>query len=111
VFKKKAQDNANSAAEQIVAHNGSQQTCTPQGLAQAPNFGQACSAYATDNSTVNADATAANVAVGVGVAATAGFVVYWLLADKGGPEGSTATTVVAPLVGRSLGGVSVSGGF
>jgi hypothetical protein len=113
-FKNKAQGNADNAADQIVAHGGGRGTCSAQGLLQAPNFDEACQAYATDNNNVNADATAANVAVGVGVAATAGFVVYWLLADKGEREGPAATArgpVVTPLIGRSLGGISLSAGF
>jgi tetratricopeptide (TPR) repeat protein len=113
-FKNKAQSNADSVADQIVAHGGGRDTCTTQGLTQAPNFDQACGAYATDNNNVNADATAGNVAVVVGLAATAGFVVYWLLADKGEREGPAATAtgpVVTPLIGRSLGGLSLSTAF
>jgi hypothetical protein len=111
VFKNEAQSHANTAAAQIVAHKGGSGTCTPQGLAQMPLFDQACHAYLTDNNNVNSDATAGNIAVGVGVAATIGFVVYWLLADKGEAAAATTGPRVMPLVGPSLGGLSVSGGF
>jgi hypothetical protein len=111
-FKNEAQQNANTAADQIVAHGGTSGTCTPQGLARAPQFDQACHAYATDNNNVNSDATGGNIAVAVGIAATAGFVVYWLVADKGDAGKSAGRTpVVTPLVGRSLGGLSVSASF
>jgi hypothetical protein len=112
VFKNEAQSNANTAAAQIVSHGGHGGTCTAQGLAQAPQFTQACNAYITDNNNVNSDATAGNIAVGVGVAATVGFVVYWLLADKGDSAASATTAPrVMPLVGPSLGGLSVSAAF
>ena len=110
--KNSAQNQANTTAGLIIAHGGGSSTCSPQSLVQQPQFAQACNAYITDNNQVNQDATGANVAVGVGIAATVGFVVYWLLADKAG-SGSQATTtpVVAPVVGRSVGGLSLSASF
>jgi len=108
-FKNQAQSQANSTALQIVNHGGGGGTCTPP-IAQ--NFQQACSAYSTDNNQVNQDATAGNLLVGVGVAATVGFIAYWLLADKGG-SGNAATMhpVLTPVVGRSLSGMSMSASF
>jgi hypothetical protein len=111
-FKNTAQNQANSTAAQIIAHGGGGSTCTTQGITAAPQFAQACNAYITDNNQVNQDATAGNVAVAVGVAATAGLVIYWLAADKGGSSsGATTTPVVAPMVGRSLGGLSLTASF
>jgi len=111
-FRNEASRNASQVADAIVAGGGMiSVTCTPQGLAQTPKFEQACKTYATDNDNVNSDATAGNVAIGVGLAATAGFIVYWLLADKGGSRASATTPIVAPLVGRSLRGLSMSADF
>jgi tetratricopeptide (TPR) repeat protein len=111
-FKNKAQSQANSTASEIIAHGGGSGTCSAQSLAREGQFAQACSAYQTDNNQVNQDATAANVAVGVGAAATVGFVVYWLLAEKGGSEASARTApVVMPVVGRSEAGLSLSARF
>ena len=111
--KNNAQNQANSTAAQIVSHGGGSSTCTTQGVTANPQFTQACNAYITDNNQVNQDATAGNIAVAVGIAATAGLVVYWLVADKGGspPTGTLTSPVVAPLVGRSVGGLSLSASF
>jgi len=113
VSKGQAQSQANNTAGQIIAHGGGSNTCSPASLVAQPQFSQACSAYITDNNQVNQDATGANIAVGVGVAATVGLVVYWLVADKGG-SGSQATTTaptIAPVLGRSLGGLSLTASF
>jgi hypothetical protein len=108
-FKNQAQNQANATALQIVNHGGGSGTCsTPI----ASNFQQACAAYSTDNNQVNQDATAGNLLAGVGVAATVGFVVYWLLADKGGSSHAAITRpVLTPVVGRSLSGLSLSASF
>jgi hypothetical protein len=108
-FKNQAQNQANSTAAQIVGHGGGGGTCS---VPIAQNYQQACAAYSTDNNQVNQDATAGNLLIGVGVAATVGFVVYWLLADKGG-SGSAAALhpVLEPVVGRSLSGMSLSASF
>jgi len=108
-FKNQAQNQANSTAAQIVGHGGGSGTCS---VPIAQNFQQACAAYTTDNNQVNQDATAGNLLIGVGVAATVGFIAYWLLADKGG-SGSAAALhpVLEPVVGRSLSGMSLSATF
>ena len=107
-YKNQAQSQANSTASDIVAHGGGGGTC----VAPTPKFAAACSAYASDNNQVNQDATAGNVAVGVGVAATVGFVVYWLVADKAGAGTSAMRTpVLTPMVGPSRGGLSFSTSF
>ncbi|HEX3343751.1 MAG TPA: hypothetical protein VHS09_04220, partial [Polyangiaceae bacterium] len=109
-FKNQAQNQANSTAAQIVGHGGGVGTCTPP---IATNFQQACAAYSTDNNQVNQDATAGNILAGVGVAATVGFIAYWLLADKGGSSKS-ATVLhpeLTPVVGRTLSGLSLSASF
>jgi hypothetical protein len=63
---------------------------------------------------VNDDATLGNVFLGAGVAATAGFIVYWLVADKGDKSEephTSARPVLTPMLGPRVGGVSLSGGF
>jgi Tfp pilus assembly protein PilF len=109
-FKNQAQNQANSTAAQIVGHGGGGGTCSAP-IAQ--NFQQACAAYTTDNKQVNQDATVGNLLVGVGVAATVGFIAYWLLADKGGGSGGTAVLhpELTPVVGRTMSGLSMSASF
>jgi Tfp pilus assembly protein PilF len=108
-FKNQAQNQANSTAAQIVGHGGGGGSCSAP---VAANFQQACAAYTTDNNQVNQDATAGNLLAGVGVAATVGFIAYWLLADKGGSaKVATMHPVLTPVVGRSLSGLSMSASF
>lgn len=109
VFKNQAQTNANTVGSEIVAHlpagrsaSGICQTNTP------PNLVQACNDYSTDINQVNQDATAGNIAVGVGVAALIGLGVYWVVADKTPQSAVLTTPVVTPIVGRSQGGLSLS---
>jgi hypothetical protein len=111
ISKNNAQTQATNTANVIVSHGGGSSTCTPSGLQKNPQFGPACSAYATDNNQVNQDATAANIAAGVGVAATVGFIVYWLVADKYHPESAALRPVVTPIVGHGQGGAALSFGF
>ena len=108
-FKNQAQNQANTTAAQIVGHGGGGGSCSAP---IAANFQQACAAYTTDNNQVNQDATAGNLLAGVGVAATVGFIAYWLLADKGGSgKAATMHPVLTPVVGRSLSGLSMSASF
>jgi hypothetical protein len=65
----------------------------------------------SDNNDVNSDATVGNIALGVGVAATVGVIVYWLVADKSPSGTATTKPVLAPLVGPSIGGLSLGGSF
>ncbi|HEY8088686.1 MAG TPA: hypothetical protein VIF09_12595, partial [Polyangiaceae bacterium] len=111
ISKNNAQNQASQTAQVIVSHGGGASTCTPSGLQKAPQFGPACSSYATDNNQVNQDATGANIAAGVGVAATLGFLVYYLVADKRDSSSASAAPTVSPIVGRGIGGASFSVGF
>ena len=57
----------------------------------------------------NTDATVGNIAIGVGVAALAGTVIYWLVADKSDSSSKKASRpTVVPLVGASTNGGSFS---
>lgn len=77
------------------------------------DFTQICSAYNSDVSDVNSDATVGNIAAGVGVAGVLGAVIYWLVADKENPTSSAFITapVVTPHIGRSGGSLSISAQF
>lgn len=106
-FKQDALSNANATAGNIRAHGG---TCPAPPGANAALL-NACSILATDNDNVNADATGANVAVGVAVAGLVGTVAYWILADKAGSTPRSGRATITPIVGRSVGGLALSGEF
>ncbi|HEY6460189.1 MAG TPA: PEGA domain-containing protein [Polyangiaceae bacterium] len=109
--KSSAQSNANTAALAIEHAGGGANTCTPAGLGAAPQFGQACNAYSEDLKQVNQDATAANVLVGVGVAAVVGGFAWWLFAPKANAQASTGALHVTTDVGRSYAGVNLGAAF
>jgi hypothetical protein len=105
VFKQQAQDKADQVVAQLRAQPGFR-TCNPPGV-----YANACNAYATDTSNVNDDATGGNIALGVGIAATAGALVYWLVADKGDDAHAAASRVITPIVGPHVGGLALSTSF
>jgi hypothetical protein len=112
VSKGTAQGKADDVANQIRSHGGGNGTCAN------PNaeFKDACSAFVQDNNDVNTDATIGNIGVVAGIVGLAGAAVYWVLApkkdDAAGPgSGSLTRPVVTPLLGRSVGGLEVSGSF
>jgi hypothetical protein len=71
----------------------------------------ACHALVSDNDAANKDAIVAGVALGVGIAATIGGVVYLFVADKGSKTADERTPVIYPLVGSGAGGLGVAGRF
>ena len=106
-FKQDALSNANATAGNIRSQGG---TCpAPAGSSAA--LVNACSILKNDNDNVNADATGANVAIGVAVVGLVGTVVYWTLADKAGSGPGSGRAAITPIVGRSVGGLAVSGDF
>jgi hypothetical protein len=105
--KQDALSNANATAGNIRAQGG---TC-PAPAASEAALVNACSILASDNDNVNADATGANVAIGVAVASLVGTVVYWAVADKAGTSPSSGRAMITPIVGPSVGGVAVTGAF
>ncbi len=109
--KQSAQDKANSTADQIRAAGGT--SCNPPAPLSLNGITEACSRFISDNNDVNTDATIGNIAVGVGVAALAATVVYWFVADKPDDTAHSAsrTPALTPLVGPSLGGLSLTGRF
>ncbi|HSY20671.1 MAG TPA: tetratricopeptide repeat protein [Polyangiaceae bacterium] len=106
-FKQDALSNANATAGNIRAQG---RTCPAPAGSEAALI-NACSVLASDNDNVNADATGANVAVGVAVAGLVGTVVYWVLADKAGTSPSSGRATIAPILGPSVGGLAVMGEF
>ena len=107
VFKQQAQDNADQVVAALNKARPSFQGC----LAPSMVYASSCSAYATDTSNVNDDATAGNVAIGIGLAATAGAIVYWLVADKGEGGATTVRSVVTPVLGPHVGGLAFAATF
>jgi hypothetical protein len=98
-----AQDKANSTAASVVSNHGK----CPAPAGASPNLVSVCAHYANDQNQINQDATAANIAIGVGIAAFVGTVVYWIVARK---QHAVETTVV-PVVGPKYGGLSLSASF
>ena len=110
LVKSSAQDKADQVSSQIAANAPNGNTmgiCTNP----TPKFSNACAALATDTNDVNNDATAGNIALGLGVAAAAGAVVYWFVADKGDSGRAARAPLLVPSVGPSFGGLSLSGKF
>jgi hypothetical protein len=101
VFKQQAQDKANQITGIVSMHGG----------CPSSTYGAFCDAYATDTNNVNDDATFGNVALGVGIAGTVGALVYWLVAEKGYDTRASTKPMVTPIVGSSLGGLSLSARF
>jgi hypothetical protein len=111
IAKQSAQDNANTEAQELALAHGS---CPAPRTATSGQV-RGCATLANDNTQRNQDATTANVALGIGVAAIVGTVVYWIVAtkrDDATADPATAMdTKVVPFVGPSFGGLSVSTRF
>jgi hypothetical protein len=115
--KQSAQAKATALDQNITAAGG--KSCVP--TAYPPTLGnlqQACNSYISDNNDINKDATAGNVALGVGIGALAITVIYYLAADKGGDSASSArsrtlfkSATLVPEVGPSNGGLSLTAEF
>jgi hypothetical protein len=110
--KQSAQDKANSTAASVQSRHG--MVCGATGVCKCPAPAGAsaslvgvCAQYANDQDQINQDATAANIAIGVGIAALVGTVVYWIVARK---QHAVETTLV-PVVGPKYGGLSLSAPF
>jgi hypothetical protein len=116
VSKSTAQNKANETASEITAAGGT--SCTPPAIANnatatLQQVANACNQRASDNQDVNTDATIGNIALGVSVVAAVSTVVYWLVADRHDDSPSSGSTrpILTPIVGRSEGGLSLSGSF
>jgi hypothetical protein len=105
-FRDQAQGKADPLKDQIQAAGGG---CDP--MPSSARFVDACNAWQTDVSNVNDDATWANVLLGFGIAATAGAVVYWFIADKHDDTPAAAGVTVTPILRPGAGGASLSAQF
>jgi hypothetical protein len=131
VGKSAANDSAATTANQLSnamlgcdPSNGQPIMAAPGGNVQPlppndPRYSKAvdaCNSYNTDINNVNTDATIGNIAIGVGIAALAGTVIYWIVGDKSADaparSGFFQPTVV-PMVTATSGGAafSLSGRF
>ncbi|MGH7272411.1 MAG: hypothetical protein ACREJ3_18435, partial [Polyangiaceae bacterium] len=109
-----AQDKADSTAANIKSQGGT--SCVPPTPGSLPGLADACSAFLSDNSDVNTDALIGNVALGVGVLAFAGTLIYYFVADKGVAESSPSQAAlhaptIVPWVSRTQGGLSLGTSF
>jgi hypothetical protein len=111
IAKQSAQDNATTETNMIIANQGS---CPAPSTASSSRL-RACATLVDDKSQWDQDATLGNVAIGVGVAALVGTVVYWFVAKKRGDEvnkpATAMETKIIPIVGPSFGGLSASTTF
>jgi hypothetical protein len=111
IAKQSAQDNANTQTNLIISRQGA---CPAPSTATSRQV-RDCATLADDKSQWDQDSTVGNVAIGVGVAALVGTVVYWFVAKKGGDEVNTPATAretkIVPIVGLSFGGLSASTTF
>src|SRR5260370_11473188 len=88
VSKQSAQDKANTTAASILNTHGVK-SCRAMGVCQCPAppgasaaLVNACAQYASDKTQINQDGTAAGIAIGVGIAAPVGTVLYLIGAEK-----------------------------
>lgn len=107
VMKQNAQENADKVETAIRTNGGGAGTCASTDPAVVRRFGNACRTLADNYDQVNADATAGNVAIGVGIAGAAFAVGWYLFAPKKEPS----QAFVVPMVRPGLGGVSFEGRF
>jgi hypothetical protein len=114
VFKGNATDayNGQVAAIQNAVGFNSQGACVNPKAGST--LAQGCSALNGDASDVSNDATAANVALGVGIVGAAFTVVWYLAAPKAADKPSSAQTTlptIQPLFGPHLGGLALGASF
>jgi hypothetical protein len=125
VSKNDAQNNANTVGTQIANFEAMQgvrpagcdnatlmrlggdasNASTPRGMTAS-----ACKVWNDDNSNVNADATVANIALGVAIVAAAGTIVYGIVYAVN-HHASAPTAALVPMVDASSGGLMVLGRF
>jgi hypothetical protein len=105
IGKSAAMDSQNTTAARIQAAG---MGCDP---VSDPNNGalvNACASYDSDINNVNTDATIGNIALAVSVAALAGTILYYLVADKGGhPPSAKTPRYVLPMFAGTRGGGSM----
>jgi hypothetical protein len=113
--KPNAQSKANDIAAQIRAAGGT--SCNPPTPSSLAHITDACNQFVADNNDVNSDATAGNIALGIAVvgAVTLGGLIVWDILSPphhdNASASSTSTPKMTPMVGRDLGGLTLSGSF
>jgi hypothetical protein len=114
VSEQSAQNKANSTAASILGSHG--MVCGATGVCKCPapagasaGLINSCAQYASDKTQISQDGTAAGIAIGVGIAAVVGTVVYWIAAKK--PHAVVLETALVPVVGPRFGGLSLSAPF
>ncbi len=108
VVEQSALDKASQVQSDILTHYPLAPSCISP---SQPNLAIKCNALATDNDNANSDALWGNIALGVGIAATAGTVVYWLVADKHSSGNRASLPAILPFFGTSLVGAAMAGAF
>ncbi len=113
--KQSAQNKANSTASNIESHGGT--SCSPPTPSTLMGLGDACASFISDNNQVNSDATIGNIAIGVGAAALAGTILYYVIAVSSGDSkgsssaGTAAAFSLVPTIARSTGGLTLTATF
>jgi hypothetical protein len=108
-FKQNAIDKTNATVASVQNQG---RTCPPPSGSADPALANVCSIVASDDQNVDADATIGNIALGIAVAGLVGTGLYWIFADKSEMTGNASNrAVIVPVLGRSAGGLSVSGKF
>jgi hypothetical protein len=123
VAKSNAQTNADSLTQQIRTaaddpknqwdRNAGGPCSTKQSANVQRIFGKACAALNDNNDKINTDATIANVALGVGLVATA-FTIVWAAVAVRREKHTTAwhpPVVVTPIIGQGTGGLTIGAAF
>jgi hypothetical protein len=115
VFKGEANSNYTATHNSIDAAYKKQiaPTKPPQGFCRSPpsNFNQACQNVQSDANQINSDATAANVAVVVGIAGLAFSAVYFLAANKGDSKPTPPASSLVPVLEPHYQGMSYTLSF
>jgi hypothetical protein len=117
--KSDAQTSANGVAQSITDyyHSLYGPNASPAGVCYGtpdPRFATACDALNKDNNNVNADATVANIALGVGIAGAVGLVISSVFTATSYGHSSSAKAIpftVTPVIAKGLGGMGVGGTF
>lgn len=112
IAKNGAQDKADST-EKTIRDAAIANKYPTQGICSAPptaQFSSACTTLKDNQNAVDTDALVANITLGIGIAATVGTVLYYLLAAKKDPAktGALPPVVVSPWIGANIGGGSLA---
>ena len=113
-FKNQAQDNANQSYQNIVTA-ANMRGISRVGICNSPpnsDFQTACATYADNNSKVDQDATIGNIGIGVGIAGAVGTVIFAVIrVHDDDRNGASSMPVIAPIIGPSVGGLTLAGKF